>query len=280
MKYSIHLSTYTKSWSEDVLQYINISKKLGYDGVEFPLMDPEKFLVSKAKKLLVDNGLECTCGTGMNLNRDISSIDKTIRNNGINHLKKCIDICNELETDCLGGVLYAPWGQYKTRDEGKENIKISLENLSKLGDYAKEKGVVLALEMINRYETYFLNTIEDGKKYLKEINNSNVKLHFDTFHANIEEKDMKQALINGGKDIYHVHFCENDRGIPGNGQINWEEVKEGLCYIDYNRWITVENFVMPNCEVGKDTFIWREIETDGLTVAKESIEFIKKLFEN
>lgn len=279
MKYGIHLSTYTKSWSDDVLKYINISRELGYHGVEFPLMDPKSFQVIKAKKLLIENELTCTCGTGMNLNRDISSPDEGIRNNGIDHLKTCIDICNTLETDCLGGVLYAPWGEYKTRESGKDHIKRSLETLSELGNYAEKKGVVLALEMINRYETYFLNNVEDGKRYLKEINNANVKLHFDTFHGNIEEKNMKQALLKGGKDIYHVHFSENDRGIPGTGQINWNAIKEGLGEIGYDRWITVENFVMPNCEVGKDTFIWRAIEKDGMTVAKESIEFIKNLFE-
>jgi|LGVE01.1.fsa_nt_gb D-psicose/D-tagatose/L-ribulose 3-epimerase len=280
MKFGIHLSTYTKSWEEDVLNYIPISKEFGYDGVEFPLMDPDTFQVTKAKKLINEMDLECTCGTGMNLNRDISSLDPDIKNNGIKHLKQCIDLCNTLETDCLGGVLYAPWGQYKTRHEAAENIKTSLENLNLIGDYAKEKGVTLALEMINRYETYFINTVNDGKNYLKTINHPNVKLHFDTFHGNIEEKNMKNALIEGGDDIYHVHFCENDRGIPGTGNINWNDVKIGLEAINYNRWITLENFVMPNCEVGKDTFIWRKIEKDGLTVAKESIKFIKELFEN
>lgn len=279
MKYGIHLSTYTKKWSEDVFQYMSVSKNLGYDGVEFPLMDPKSFNTKKAKQLLKENELECTCGTGLNPDRDISSLNMDSRNKGIEHLKHCINICHDLESDCLGGVLYAPWGQCISRDSGKANINYSLENLHKLGEYAKEKGVVLALEMINRYESYFLNTVEDGNGYLKLINHPNVKLHFDTFHGNMEEKNMKQALINGGSHIYHVHVCENDRGIPGSGQINWNDVKEGLEHISYHRWITLESFVMPNCQVGNDTFIWRNIEENGMIVAKEGIKFMKELLE-
>lgn len=280
MKYGIHLSTYTQSWGEDVLQYIKTSKEFGYDGVEFPLMDPFSFNIEKAKQLLNEYSMEATCGTGLNENRDISSSDEKIREKGMRHLKKCIDICHDLGSDCLGGVLYAPWGQYKNRDQAQDNIKRSLENLRILGHYAKERQVVLALEMINRYETYFLNTVEEGIAYLEEINHPNIKLHFDTYHANIEEKDMKRSLQSGGDAIYHVHVSENDRGIPGSGHIDWHRVKEGLQDIDYNRWITVENFVIANCEVGRDTFTWRNIERDGHHVAEKSIKFLKQLFRD
>ncbi len=279
MKFGIHLSTYTKTWSEDISEFIKLSKELGYDGVEFPLGDPDNFMSEKLKPILKDNQLMCTCGTGLNLNRDISSLDKNIVKNGMEHLKKCINICNEMESDCLGGVLYAPWGQCMTREDGKKNIYTSLENLKLLGDYAKDKGVVLALEMLNRYETYFLNNVNEGKEYLSQINHSNIKLHFDTFHANIEEKSLKEAIIEGGSDIYHIHFCENNRGIPGTGHINWIEIREALKYINYDRWITIENFVMPDCEVGKDVFIWRLINESGTCAAKEGIKFMKKLFK-
>lgn len=279
MKFGIHLSTLTNEWDQDVFGYIRKMKEYGYDGVEFPLMDPDDFRVDEAKKLLRDYSMECTCGTGMNLQRDISSEDKDINKNGINHLKRCLDICNELETDCLGGVLYAPWGTCMSRELGKDNIKRSIENLSRIGDYAKEKGVVLALEMINRYETYVINNVDDGLSFIDKIDNDNVKLHFDTFHANIEEKSVKNALIRGNKKIYHIHFCENDRGTPGTGLIDWKQVKEGLEAIKYDRWITLENFVVPNCQVGNDVFIWRNIEENGIVAAKEGIRFMKELFE-
>lgn len=279
MKFGIHLSTFTKEWSEDVLQYVPAVKEYGYDGVELPLMSPDEFDLERVKKLLDQYKLQCTCGTGMNPTRDISCENKEIRQNGIEHLKKCIDICNELESDCLGGVLYAPWGQFKMRSEAMDDIKRSLEALSDMGEYASKRGVVLAIEMLNRYESYFVNTVNEGKEYLKQINNKNVKLHFDTFHSNIEEKSMYGAIVEGGKDIYHIHFCENNRGVPGSGNIDWNEVKRGILDIGYDRWITLENFVMPECGVGRDVNIWRSIEKDGNTAACEGIKFMKKLFE-
>lgn len=279
MKFGIHLSTFTKEWSEDVLQYVPAVKEYGYDGVELPLMSPDEFDLERVKKLLNQYKLQCTCGTGMNPTRDISCENKEIRQNGIEHLKKCIDICNELESDCLGGVLYAPWGQFKMRSEAIDDIKRSLEALSDMGEYASKRGVVLAIEMLNRYESYFVNTVNEGKEYLKQINNNNVKLHFDTFHSNIEEKSMYGAIVEGGKDIYHIHFCENNRGVPGSGNIDWNEVKRGILDIGYDRWITLENFVMPECGVGRDVNIWRSIEKDGNTAACEGIKFMKKLFE-
>ena len=279
MKYGIHLSTFTRSWEEDIFKYVKKVREIGYDSVEFPLMDSETFDVIKAKKMLKEYNLMSTCGTGMNPVRDISSTDSAIRGKGIAHLKKCIEICNELESDCLGGVLYAPWGKCINRTQAKENIKLSLEALSDMASYAEKSGVVLAIEVLNRYETYFVNTVHEAKNYLKQIKSPNVKIHFDTFHSHIEEKSMYDALMLGGEDIYHVHFCENDRGIPGTGQVNFEEVKRGLLDINYDRFIVIENFVMSDCSQGNDVYIWRNIEESGLKAAQEGLTFMKKLFE-
>ena len=174
--------------------------------------------------------------------------------------------------------MYAPWGQFMTRQEGQRNIEKSLHNLTILGQYAKEKGVVLALEMLNRYESFFLNTIDDGLGYLEQIHHPNVKLHFDTFHANIEETSLKESILKGGAAIYHLHACENNRGVPGSGSIRWNEVRDALVQIRYDRWITLENFVLPDCEVGKDVFIWRPIAENGKKAAENGIKFLRELF--
>ncbi|GAA0742598.1 sugar phosphate isomerase/epimerase family protein [Clostridium oceanicum] len=279
MKIGIHLSTFTKSWEEDIFQYFSVASKIGYDGVEIPIIDANNFDSKKSKKLLKENNLLCTCGTGLNIEKDISSIDKNIRDNGMKHLKKCIDICNELESDCLGGVLYAPWGMKKSRAEAKDNINFSIESLREIASYAEVRGVTLALEVLNRYETFFINTVEEGLDILKKIDSNNVKIHFDTFHGHIEEKSLKDAILKGGKNIFHVHFCENNRSTPGTGQINWREVKKALKEINYDRWITLENFTMPNCQVGNDVSIWRKTGESNYKVAELGFKFIKQLMD-
>lgn len=278
MKFGIHLSTYCKKWGENLGPYVSLSKELGFDGVEFPLLDPVNFPVVEMKKLLRRDSLECTVGTGLTPNKDITSLDPMIRKAGMNHLIKCLEISHDLESDCLGGVIYAPWGETGDRSLKKDRRKIGLEALMELAAVGETLGVTMALELLNRFESSFINTVEEGNTMIEDLHGAPVKLHLDTFHANIEEKSLKEALILGEKSIYHIHVAENTRGIPGSGSINWKEFKEGIETIKYNRWITLESFVMAYTEVGNDTFTWRNIEESGEKAAKEGLDYMKKLF--
>lgn len=277
MKIGIHLSTYTKTWSENVIPYLKPTAEIGYEGVEFPLGDPFSFDYKGAKEALKIWKLACTCGIGLNPGADISSTDDQIRARGIDYLKRAIDICEYLESDCLGGVLYGPWGEKKSRRVASENIQRSVMGLKEVAQYGKEKGVTLSLEILNRYESYFINTMQEGIGLVEAVGEDNVKLHFDTFHAHIEETNIKKAIMKGKSHIYHVHFCENTRGVPGTGSINWSEVKEGLTAINYDRWIMVENFVAADCEIGNQVGIWYDREASGLEAAKKAFTFINKL---
>lgn len=263
MKLGIHLSTFTKSWSEDITPYIKRAKEIGYDGVEIPLMEIENINVNKIRGELEKYSMESVCGTGLTLNADISSEDVVIQKAGIAHLKKCIDICHLLGNKQLGGVLYAPWGIKISRAKAKNNMRNSVEALKIAADYADKKGVTLCLELLNRYESYFMNTVEEGMEIIDMIGRDNVGLLFDTFHAHIEEKNIYEALKLGGNKIKYIHFCENTRGIPLTGQVNWKDVCLGLKEIKYDGWITLENFVNCDCEVGIGTSIWRQVEKDS-----------------
>jgi len=279
LKIGVHLSTYTKNWNDDVFKYLEISKKIGYDGVEIPLVDPFNFDIKKFKEELTRLNLEVSCGTGLSIDADISSVDSEKREKGLKHLKRCVDICNGLGSKVLGGVLYSPWGKLISREEAKENIEHSIKGLKEIAEYGEEKEVLISLEVLNRYESYFLNTVEEGKELLEKIGHKNVKLHFDTFHSHIEETSLRNAILSGASEIGHVHFCENNRGVPGTGQIDWNEVSKSLKDINYNGWIVVENFVMPSCEVGNTVGIWRKIDDSGEQAARKAYKFIDELIK-
>ncbi len=279
MKYAIHLSTFTKEWDEDLVPFIKRAKDIGYDGVEIPLMNPEEFDVNRIKSELEKQKIEAICGTGLGADTDIGSNDEKIRNNGINHLKTCIDICEHLGSKQLGGVLYAPWGDLKSRNQAKENYTNSIEVLKEVADYASEKDVKLCLEVLNRYESYYMNTVEEGVGIIDKIGKKNVGIHFDTFHAHIEETNMYQAILTGKDTINHVHFCENTRGIPLTGQVRWDEVVQGLKEINYDGWISIENFVNNNCGVGNGTSIWRQVEKSGDEAAIQGYKNMKEMFK-
>lgn len=280
MKLGIHLSSYTGSWEDCGFDYIPHAAQTGYQAVEIPLMNPQEYDWRKAGQLLRQYHLSCVCGTGVNLMEDPSSTDPVIRERGRQRLKKCIDIAQELEADCLAGVLYAPWGQKKPRSKAVENYKWAQESMAKAAGYAKEKGILLSLEILNRYESYFMNTVEEGTAFIQTIGADNVGLHFDTFHAFIEETDLEQALAYGKDHIFHVHLCDNNRAAPGTGGIPWEKVKNGLAAISYQRYAMVENFILPETEAGNETCIWRKSKYDVYQNAEKAYEFLEKLFHD
>ncbi len=279
MKLGIHLSSYTADWKDCGFDYIPHAVKTGYQAVEFPLMYPEDYDKKRAKKLLKEYHISCTCGTGMNEREDPSSEQEEVRQQGMKRLMKCIEIAGELEADCLGGVLYAPWGLKKPRTEAAENYKWAMESLSKAADYAEKLGITLSLEILNRYESYFMNTIQEGLAFIRQIGKDNVKLHFDTFHAHIEEADIKRAVLLGGKDIFHVHLCDNNRCAPGTGSIDFQQIKSALDEISYERCLMVENFILPDTEAGNESCIWRSMGKTVYENAEAAYKYLSEILE-
>lgn len=279
MKYAIHLSTFTKKYDEDLIPFVKKAAEIGYQGVELPLLDPLCFEVTEMNKTVEENNLKVLSSTGLNENTDISSTDSEIRRRGIEHLIKCIDITDQLGGKQLTGVNYSPWGVTKSKEQGKENISYSIDSLKQIADYAEQFDITIGLEILNRYEGYMINTVKEGLDFIDRINKKNVGLHFDTFHAHIEEEDMYEAIILGGDKIVHVHFCENTRGVPLTGQVHWGKVSRALKQINYNRWISIENFVNTNSEVGNSTMIWRQLEESGTKAAELGFVNMKKIME-
>lgn len=278
MKFAIHLSTFTKSYSEELIPFVRRAAEIGYDAVELPVLADLSFDPKELKKVADACGVDILCSTGLSPDTDISSLDETIRNQGIDYLKKRMDIAAEMDSKQFTGVLYAPWGELKSKLEGAREIENSIESLKIIADYANETGIMMGLEILNRYEGYMINTVSEGLDFIKKVDKGNVKLHFDTFHAHIEEINMYDAIKLGGKEIVHVHFCENTRGTPLTGQVDWKNVARALKDIEYKRYVSIENFVNTNCEVGNSAMIWRQIELSGDAAAVNGLENMKKIF--
>ena len=278
MKFAIHLSTFTKRYDEDLIPLIKRASEIGYDAVEIPVLEPLCFIPQEVKKAAEFYNMDILCSTGLSPDTDVSSLDEKIRQNGLDYMKKRIDIAQQLNSKQFTGVTYSPWGLLQSKAKGEKQIENSINSIQKIADYAKSADVLMGLEILNRYEGYMINTVSEGLEFIKKVDRSNVKLHFDTFHAHIEEKNMYEAIKLGGKDIIHVHFCENTRGIPLTGQVHWNDVIKGLREINYDRYVSIENFVNTNCEVGDSAMIWRQIEKNGDEAAVCGYKNMKKLF--
>jgi D-psicose/D-tagatose/L-ribulose 3-epimerase len=134
-------------------------------------------------------------------------------------------------------------------------------------------GVKIGLEPVNRYETYLINTCEQALALKKLINHNNIGIHLDSYHMNIEEKDFYEATRRAGKDLVHYHFCENDRGIPGTGNVDWDGIFRALAEIDYNGYAALESFV--DITTNMNTWVWRQLAPDGNTLLQEGVKFIR-----
>jgi D-psicose/D-tagatose/L-ribulose 3-epimerase len=134
----------------------------------------------------------------------------------------------------------------------------------------------LAIEPLNRFETYFLNTTADAVALCREVNHPNIGILWDTFHANIEEKDIAASLLSTGRYLKHVHTCENDRGTPGNGHVDWQGVFRSLRKLGYNEWLTIESFGFAIGEISAAASIWRDIEPHSEDIAWDGIKFLQQ----
>lgn len=229
MKFGIHLSAWSREWDDNVISSIDRVANIGYDGVEIPILTPDQFPVSRAKKELERNGLSLTTGTGLSEETDITSDNPKKRKAGRRHLKQCIEISSKLGSSLLGGVIYAPWGKHFRQK--KEKYDRFIAEFRKVAAIASDNGVSLAMEIINRYETNFLNTVDQGLKALIDLNSDNVGLHLDTYHANIEETGVPDAIRRAGDNLFHLHVASNHRTVPGTGHLPWEKIKKALVEI-------------------------------------------------
>lgn len=278
-KYGINLLLMTGKFDHESVELIYKVADMGFDGVEIPIFDPDTVDVEATKKALESTNLECTGCTIMSPERDIISDEPEIRETGKNYLTSCIEILAELGSDTFAGPFYSATGKLVGRPRTEEEWTLAVSITKDIAGFAEEHGVTLALEPLNRFETYFINTSTDAVEFVKDVDSPNVKIMLDTFHMNIEEKSFHDAIVGAGDLLYHFHSSENDRGTPGTGLVDWETVFKALDEIDYDRWIVMESFVPGIEEIAKAAAIWRQIAPSGDALANEGLAFIKKMGE-
>jgi D-psicose/D-tagatose/L-ribulose 3-epimerase len=281
MKFAMNTLLFAAEFTEKYFTHFKKFKEMGFDGVEFALADKNQFDPTVALKALKDNGLACTAICGMmGPDRDLRSADKSDRETGKQYIKDCIDVCVALECDLAAGPFYSSVGRanQETAEAKKEQFNLVAEGLKEACAYAEDKGVYIALEPLNRFETDFMNTCGQALDMIEAVKSPILGIHLDTFHMNIEEKSSAQAVIDAGDRLYHVHASENDRGTPGTGQVHWSEMKDALVKTGYDKWVAIESFTPDNKIIAKAASIWRQTEKDEYTLAGKGLDFLKQLF--
>jgi len=206
------------------------------------------------------------------------SENKSVRAKGIEHLRRALDMCGILGCDVLAGPVYSPVGHIVGRPRNDDEWKWAAGALRAAAEHADTVGVDIAVEALNRFETYFLNTIGDACALARDVGHPRLKVMMDTFHANIEEKNIPRAFESAGGLAGHVHISENDRGVPGTGHIPYPAVFGALKKIGYDRWLVIESFSSTVKEIASAASIWRAISPSKEAVAVEGLAFIKRIW--
>lgn len=253
-------------------------KDIGYDAVEMTIDDRSKKNIEKIKESLIGSSLEsivCSSFVDGNLiNKDTEVIKR-----GIKHIKESINLCEYLGSNILVGPTYGScinkeFLYPKVKDKAKKQC---IEILKDIGKYALDKKIKIAVEPINRYESNFLNTTREGIELVSKVNLSNVGLNLDTYHMNIEEKNPKEAVLDAGKYLFHMHAPENDRGTPGTGNVNWSGIADSLKKINFNGFIVMESGSPKVEEVAKLGAFWRVYDYSQDKMAMEGFRFLRRI---
>jgi D-psicose/D-tagatose/L-ribulose 3-epimerase len=275
MKFGINAFLWTGNFGPEHFDLLPKIKEHGFDGVEVALIRPAHFKGAEIRKAMAKNGLECTVCAVLPGELSLISPDASVRSKTIAHMTECFQLAADAGAKLVAGPLYSPVGYLPGRRRTAEEWKNAVDGYQQLGPVLAANGVQVGIEPLNRFETYFLNTTADAVKLCEEIGHPNVGILWDTFHANIEEKNPAAALRTTGQFLKHVHTCENDRGTPGSGHVDWKGVFAAVRAMKYDRWLTIESFGFAIGELSAAASIWRDLARTPEDIAFEGIKFLK-----
>jgi D-psicose/D-tagatose/L-ribulose 3-epimerase len=276
MKFGVNTFIWSAAFDKSSLPLLPRIREHGFDGVEVPLFRPAEFAASDIRAGLEANGLECTICSVLVDGLSLISEDPAIRSKTRAHLGDAIRCASDVGARIIAGPVYCPVGYLPGRRRTGDEWKWAVEGYQSLGDTLEANDVTLAIEPLNRFETFFLNTAKDAAALCDQVNHPNVGILFDTFHANIEEKNIADGYRTVGPHLKHVHTCENDRGIPGSGHVEWGQVFQALRDVNYDGWLTIESFGFALGDLSAAAAIWRDIERTPESIAFEGVKFLKQ----
>lgn len=279
MNFGINTFLFTSPFTNESVKYFRRFKEWGFDSVEIALEDAANIDPAVIRKHLEENGLQCkTVCAAMSPDVDLRGTEEQ-QEAAIKYLKSLLDSMVVLGAEMLIGPLYSSVGRADAvpEDEYAQQWKTSVSHLKEIAAYAQNLNLKLGIEPLNRFETDFLNTVDQGLRMISEINNPVVFLHYDTFHMNIEEKDQAKAIKKAGKLLGHFHACGCDRGTPGNDHINWDGIAAALREVNYDGSIVIESFTKDVKVIARAAAIWRQIEPSQDAIAADGVKFLKKL---
>lgn len=272
-------SPFTTETIEELFPKIS---QLGFDVVEIAVEDPTLIDLKKVKSGLDRYNLDVTICGAFGSSRDLTNESVEVQKNGLSYIEDCLDICEELGVSFFAGPMYSAVGKARMLppEQRKAEWDLAVKNLRTVCEMAEKRGLKIALEPLNRFESDLVNTTDDALRMVKDINHSAAKVMIDSFHMSIEERDVESAIKAAGDELIHVQVSENYRGAPGTGQTPWDAYKRGLEAINYQGVVSIESFTTQNVELAGAVCFWTPKADTQDDFAKDGLQFLKKWASN
>jgi len=278
MKLGFNLLLWTTHVTDEHFPLLEKLKATGYDGVEIPIFEGDPAHYESVAKALSDNGLDCTAVTVIGAEEQSPiSAEAAHRQAGVDSLKHVLDCCKALGAETLCGPYHQPLGVFSGEPPTEDEKNRAAEVHREVAEYAAGHGVGMAVEYLNRFECYFITTLEDAVAHVKRVNHPNFGTMYDTFHANIEEKDPVGVIGPNIEYIKHVHISENDRGTPGKGHVPIKATVDALKAGGYDSWYTIEAFGRALPDLAAATRVWRDFFPSREEVYEDGLKLLKSL---
>ncbi len=274
MKFGMNLLLWTGELNDSMLPVLQSLKEMGYDGVELPLFNLDLDYSAWGRRL-DDLGLERTAVTVRGFEDNPISPDPAVRALGVQNNKRALDCCQAAGATTLVGPYHSALGHFTGLGPSSDEWKWGVESMQQVAEHAAQANVMLGVECLNRFECYLLNTHADSARFVREVSNPHCRAMYDTFHANIEEKSIPDAIHACADVLCHVHISENDRSTPGSGNVRWAENFDTLHAVGYDGWYMIEAFGLALPELAAATKIWRRMFQSEEQLARDGLAFMK-----
>ena len=278
MHFGINTFLFTSPFTNRSTRLFAQFKKWGFDSVEIAIEDPAHIDPAHVKRELDRHGLVCgsVCAC-LGPERDLRGTPEQ-QDTGLGYLMALINQMVVLDCPSLIGPVYSAVGRADAvpSHEYRRQWKTAVKNLKLLCEFAEIQSRQVCLEPLNRFETDFINTCDQGLKMINDVNSPALKLLLDTFHMNIEEKHQGDAIRRAGRHLGHLHACGSDRGTPGNDHIDWRGIRTALRDIRYKGDVVIESFTPDVKVIARAAAIWRRIEPTRQEIAVKGLKFLKR----
>jgi len=282
-KIGIFYAYWTEEWDVDFLPFVDRVKQLGFDQLEInagPMVDMTTEKKTRLRGEADRLGIALSYGIGLTPEHDVSSLNETVRKQGLIYMKKMIEAIGSMGGGMIGGTIHSYWPAALPQGVTDKSpiLEQSLKSMKELVKIAEDNSVILNVEVINRFEQFLLNTCEEAVCYIDEVSSPNCGILLDTFHMNIEEDSFRDAILLAGKRLSAFHLGETNRKPPGLGRMPWAEIKGALDEIGFDGPLVMEPFVRPGGTIGRNISVWRDLMpgADLDTLAAKAVDFTRK----